>query len=76
MTRRQFESKAVREAERLLGIPPGWWGTWGNIYGPGGRRVRFSGRWWTVRVGKTLVGKYSGRSFAISKARKYGSTLR
>ena len=79
MTRKQFVARAVKEAERRLGVPPGWWGTYDDVRGPGGVRVRLinrrSGRW-TVRVGKRLVSKHDSRAFAIKKARGLGSTLR
>ena len=28
MTRRIWEKKTIREAERALGVPAGWWGAW------------------------------------------------
>ena len=39
MTREKFIDSAVREAERKLGVPAGWWGTYRDVRGPGGRRV-------------------------------------
>ena len=71
MTRQQFIDKATRVAERDLGIPAGWWGTWRDVYGPGGIRVSFmaSGGWHLTQRGKS-VSKHDSRAFAITKARK------
>ena len=69
MTRKQFEAKAIREAERMLGVPAGWWGTWQHVQGPGNVHVRhgFSNRW-TIRQGTVLVSRHDSRSGAIAKA--------
>lgn len=49
MTRKEFEAKAVRDAERKLGVPPGWWGTYTGVTN-GCVRVMFSShsRAWVV----------------------------
>ena len=40
MTRKIWEKKVIREAERALGVPAGWWGAWRDVFGPGGAHVR------------------------------------
>lgn len=77
MTREQFIAKATRNAERHLRIPPGWWGTYRDVRGPGGRRVRFGQmngcRGWIVSVGGKTISGHSSRPSAIAKARKWGA---
>lgn len=71
--RNLFVAAAIRDAERRLGIPAGWWGTYRDVHGPGGWRVRNSGSgWFLSRNGKRVSG-HDSRSFAISKARKLAS---
>lgn len=71
MTRQQFIDKAVRAAERKLIIPFGWWGTWRDVHGPAGQRVRFSGLCWVVSSAhRGVIGRYESRAGAIGKARK------
>lgn len=71
MTRKEFEAKAIREAEKALGVPAGWWGTWRDVRGPRGVRVRYSGRFtWTLSQRGKRISKHDSRSFAITKARK------
>lgn len=79
MTRKQFVARAVKEAERRMGVPPGWWGTYDDVRGPCGVRVKLIDRrsgGWSVRVGKRLVSKHDSRAFAIKKARRLVSMLR
>ena len=67
MTRREFEARAIRNAERYLGVPAGWWGTWRDVT-DGVARVRFTGRAWRLwRRGKK-VSDHDSRSGAIRKA--------
>lgn len=70
MTRKEFEAKAIRDAEKALGLPAGWWGTWRDMHGPQGQRVRFSGRYWTVILNGVRVSQHGPRSGAIAKARR------
>lgn len=69
MTRKQFEAKAIREAERKIEAPPGWWGTWRDLHGPGGVRVRKAGMSWTLRKNGRLILKTS-RAHAIREGQK------
>lgn len=71
MTRQEFIEKATRRMERDLGLPPGWWGTWRDIYGPYGVRVRYSsGGIWTARsLNGKVIGWHDSRAGAIRKAR-------
>lgn len=69
MTRAQFEAKAVRDMERAIRVPPGWWGTWNDVTN-GTVRVRFSGTCWTISVRGKRVSRHDSRSSAVSKARK------
>lgn len=57
MTRKQFEAKAIREAERKIGAPPGWWGTYRDLSGPGGVRVRKASMSWTLRKNGKFIAK-------------------
>jgi hypothetical protein len=68
-TREQFVARAVKDYERRLGIPEGWWGDYQNIQSPGGVTVRFTGACWVVRSGGALVSKHDSREGAIRKAR-------
>lgn len=73
MTRRQFEEAAVRIAERNLGLPPGWWGTYRDVHGPAGERVLKRQRGlsgWIVSFRGEVVSLHDSRSGAIAKARK------
>lgn len=71
MTRKTFEAKAIRAAEQQLRIPPGWWGTYRDVQGPEGERVRFSGSYWVARVDGVHIGRYDSRSYAITKAKNW-----
>ena len=42
VTREQFIARAVKDAERTIDAPPGWWGIWRDMRGPNGERVRFA----------------------------------
>jgi len=70
MTRKAFEAKAIREAERKLGLPLQWWGSYTDVHGPLGRRVRFSGNAWVFSINGKVVSKHDSRSSAIKKAVK------
>jgi len=72
MTRDQFVAKAARAAEKTLGLPDGWWGTWREVRGPFGQRVSWSTsrRCWNVWKRGMLISRHDSRDFAISKARK------
>lgn len=69
MTREQFITKAIRTAERLLLVPPGWWGTWADRRGPNGARVTIAqaGSYVAWRRGKK-IGAYDTRATAIKHA--------
>jgi hypothetical protein len=67
MTRKQFEAKVIRNAERLLRVPAGWWGTWLDVTN-GTVRVRFSSSGWTVSVRGKRVSRHGSRASAVSKA--------
>jgi hypothetical protein len=69
VTRREFVDKAKFAAERRLGIPTGWWGTWTDVTN-GVVRVTFTRRWWRVSCAGRTVSRHDSRSFAIAKARK------
>lgn len=72
MTRQEFIERATRAKEKRLGIPPGWWGTWGDVRGPQGQRVTLSrrSRVWIYRHGGREISRHDSRSFAIAKARR------
>lgn len=71
MTRKQFEAKAIREAERKIEVPPGWWGTWREAHGPRGVLVRaLRGHGWILRQHGAVISKHDSRAFAISKGKK------
>lgn len=69
MTREKFIDSAVREAERKLGVPAGWWGTYRDVRGPGGRRVYF-GNGWAVSIRGKVISRHDSRAGAIAKARR------
>lgn len=71
MTRQQFIARAVRTAERNLGIPQGWWGTWRDFTN-GTVRVRLRGSWeWRVTwCSGTEISRHDSRAGAIRKAAK------
>ena len=70
-SRREFVAKSVRAAERRLGVPAGWWGTWKHVRSPYGNvEVKFSGGCWTIRHRDKTVSCLISRSFAIKKAVK------
>lgn len=70
MTRVQFVAKAVREYERRMRFPSGWWGTWRDIHGPRGVRIRANGGVWTLSKNGKLVSRHDSREFAIKKGRR------
>lgn len=70
MTRAEFVDRAVRAAEKALHVPPGWWGTYSDVHGPGAVRVRWSGQCWAVRHDGVLVSRHDSRSYAITAARR------
>lgn len=72
MTRPEFIAKAIHSAEKSLGIPAGWWGTWRHVQGPRGQEVRCTGQCWIVRYRGAVVSRHDVRSGAIGKARKLG----
>ena len=77
MTRVEFKAKAIREAERRLQVPPGWWGTWKQVHGPRGVMVRLvAGGAWALRQHGTLVSKHDSRAFAIAKGRELSGAKR
>lgn len=79
MTRDEFVAMVVRQAEKKLRLPPGWWGTWHMVQGPEGETVEFAASRgafrgnldWVAKVDKFLVGKYDSRDRAISKAKTW-----
>ena len=77
MTRAQFEERAIRQAEKRLGIPAGWWGEYSHVWGPAGEHVYYQVRnrfIWAVSVDGRLVSRHESRAYAIAKARKLAST--
>lgn len=71
MTRQQFIDKATRAAERKLLIPFGWWGTWQDVHGPAGQRVRFSRSYWVVSSAhRGVISRHDSRAGAIAKAKR------
>ena len=77
MTRQQFEQRAILLAERTLGIPPGWWGTYRDVHGPAGERARAVGYGspdWVVSWRGTVMSRHDSRAGAIAKARRYAVT--
>lgn len=69
--RKEFEKKAIREAEKALGVPEGWWGDYRHVRGPKGVEVRFlAGGGWSLRQNGKLVSKHDSRPFAINKGKK------
>lgn len=69
MTREQFEAKLIRQGERALGIPSGWWGTRANFRSPYGVRVVRSGSLWAVLVNSSVVARGTHNQ-AIRRARR------
>lgn len=70
MTRKDFETKAIREAEKKLGVPAGWWGTWRHVRGPNGAEVKFAASGaWVLRQSGAIVSKHDSRAFAIGKGK-------
>lgn len=67
MTRQAFIERAIRDAERRLGVPSGWWGTWRHVTN-GWTRVRNTGRVWRISAGGRKVSDHDSRSNAIRKA--------
>jgi hypothetical protein len=72
-TRKDFERKAIREAERKLGVPAGWWGDYQHVRGPRGVAVRFAasrGGHWILRQRGAIVSRHDSRAVAIRKGAK------
>ena len=69
MTRAEFVRRATRAEEKRLEIPAGWWGTWRDVEGPRGVRVRFTGSRWVVRRHGSVISRHDVRAGAIKKAR-------
>jgi hypothetical protein len=69
MTRAQFVAMAVKAAERQLGVPPGWWGTWRDVT-DGTVRVRWTGQWWRISCAGIEIGRGDSRPNSIARARK------
>ena len=77
VNRKQFEAKAIREAERKLQVPPGWWGTWKEVHGPAGIVVRaLPGYGWSLKQNGATVSKHDSRAFAIAKGRRIAKGAR
>jgi hypothetical protein len=72
-SREEFEARAIRDAEKAIYAPPGWWGGWRDVHGPSGERVRFTGSAWVFSVEGTTVSRHDSRAFAIGKARKHAA---
>ena len=72
MTRAWFEKRAIRKAEQRLGVARGWWGTYADVHGPAGERVRRSGWVWIVSQDGVVVSRHESRRYAIAKARAAG----
>lgn len=72
MTKKQFIERAIRRAEKDIGAPPGWWGTWRDLTN-GKARIRFSthSMKWVLSDGSGhIVSKHFSRGSAIAKARR------
>lgn len=69
-TRAEFIAKSIREGERRLGVPPGWWGVYDDVRGPGGQRVHLVGTTWVVSRRGCQVSAHDSRASAIVKARR------
>jgi len=70
MTRDEFVSKAVRKAERRLGLPEGWWGTYERVHAPNGHAsVRWSpiGRWRIYGLTGAFISTHDSRAYAVKK---------
>lgn len=71
MTLRKFFEQALREYEKKLNLPPGWWGSWRDVHGPRDVRVRFCSRdRWSVSQKGKRVSMHDSRASAIRKAKK------
>ena len=68
LARMKFASRVARDAERALGAPPYWWGTWRDLRGPGGERVFFSSGAWTAVMRDGSKSRHESRKYAIRKA--------
>jgi len=67
----QFEQKTIRDAEIYLGVPVGWWGTYGDVTNGPVRVYRNStNTCWIVSVRGREVSRHDSREYAIKKARK------
>jgi len=69
-TKEAWTAAVIRIAERNLGVPPGWWGTWHDVHGSDGLRVKYNGLGWTLSRNGTLISRHDSRAFAIKKATK------
>lgn len=70
-SREDFVNRAVRNAEKRVCVPAGWWGVYRHVRGPNGvevRRNRAGG--WVLRQHGKLISKHDSRWFAINKARR------
>lgn len=70
MTRSQFTARAIRNAERDLGVPPGWWGTWRDVTDGAVRVSVYARSGWKITLRGKRISTHDSRSFAITKARK------
>lgn len=71
-----FQERALRNLERELRLPPGWWAlSYKDVFGPDGQRVHFSGGLWTVALHGTRVSRHDSREAAIKRAHSVRSIL-
>lgn len=71
MTEKQWIKKVLRAEQKRLKIPEGWWGTWRDICGPHGVRVRLSSggfNVWTVRKYNKKIFVGESRAYALKRA--------
>ena len=71
--KKKFIERAVREQEKRDSFPPGWVGTWRDVYGPRGERVYFStsARVWMFAWRGNPISRHNNRDGAFTKAKKY-----
>jgi len=71
--RDEFVAVAVRDAEKRIGVPPGWCGTWFDVRGCLGERVYWSNATssWVFKHHGHKISSHNGRVLAIRKAVKY-----
>lgn len=70
MTRREFERRAIRQAEKDARLPTGWFGTYRHAQSGTGVDVKWMRDHWNVYDGVKIVSKHDSREFAIKKARR------